>query len=98
MAVTQARALASTDIRCEGCGKVRTVDTRQARRWREGHIPGTCITCRGGSVTRVSGDKHLAFWLTAFGVKVPRGGARAIITAGGTPPELAQLARDIYGP
>jgi len=97
LAITKARALHRDDIRCDQCGNVRTVDTRQARRWREGHIAGTCITCRGGSATRVCKDGHLAFWLTAYGVKVPRGKAREIITAGGTPPELVQLAKDVWG-
>lgn len=96
MAITQARGLASTDIRCD-CGSVRTVDQRQARRWREGHIPGTCASCRGGSVTRVARDRDIGFWLKAYGVKIPRGAkARDVLTASGIPPELAELAREAF--
>lgn len=97
MAITQARGLCSTDIRCPGCGDVRTVDVRQARQWREGHIIGTCVTCRGGSKTRVARDRDIGFWLRAYGVDIPRGvKARDVVTASGIPPALAELAREAF--
>ena len=97
MAIRAARGLASTDIRCPDCNKVRTVDPRHARRWREGHEPGTCATCRGGSVTRKARDQDYAFWLRSYGVPVPRGQkATQVIAASGIPPDLAEFARSCF--
>ena len=44
------------------------------------------------------GDSHLGFWLKVYGVKVPRGGARKVIAAGGVPAELIELARQVWPP
>ncbi len=71
MAITVYRGLAATDIRC-GCGNVRTVTHRQARRWREGHIPGTCVACRGGQNARITRDRDLSYWLRLYGVTLPK--------------------------
>ena len=99
MAITLARGLAATDIRCPDCGNVRTVDRRHARRWREGHDHGTCISCRGGSNVRVARDRDIAYWLRLYGVPVPRGvKARDVITASGVPPDLARFAREVFPP
>lgn len=97
MTVRQARGLAVTDIRCPQCNKVRTVDPRHARRWREGHEPGLCAKCRGASATRVARDKDIGFWLNQYGVTVPRGQkARAVVTASGVPPALKEFARSCF--
>lgn len=97
MAITEARGLAPTDIRCPGCGNVRTVDARQARRWREGHIPGDCAKCRGGSATRVARDRDVGYWLRLHGAQIPRGQkARDYVTASGLPPSLAEFAKECF--
>lgn len=97
MTISAARGLASTDIRCPDCHKVRTVDARHARRWREGHEPGLCASCRGGSATRKARDRDYAFWLKQFGVPVPRGTrAMDVIAASGVPPALGEFAKRCY--
>lgn len=97
MAITEARGLCSSDIRCPECSRVRTVDPRHARRWREGHDTGLCARCRGGSATRVARDRDIGFWLKQYGVSIPRGTkAREVVTASGLPDELAEFARSCF--
>lgn len=99
MAVSEARGLSPCDIRCPQCKKVRTVDPRQARRFREGHIAGTCSVCRGRGATRKATDKAMRYWLTEFGAPVPRHmKARDYLAASGMPSELAQFARECFPP
>ena len=94
---TEARGLCNTQIRCPQCHHVRQVDPRQARRWRENHIQGLCVTCRGGQATRVARDRDIGYWLKMYGVPIPRGTkARDVITASGIPPELAEYARNCF--
>lgn len=90
-------AVARDDIRCPQCQSVRSVDTRQARRWRQGHITGVCSACRGRSSTRIAKDQHISYWLKLYGVQVPRGQKpRDVIAASGIPPDLARLAKDCW--
>lgn len=97
MTISSAKGLCVSDIRCPECKRVRTVDPRHARRWREGHEPGLCAKCRGASPTRVARDKDIRFWLNQYGVQVPRGQkARTVVTASGLPPDLADFARSCF--
>lgn len=87
---------AHDSIRCPGCGATRLVTHRQRRRaTAEGGI--LCTTCRGGQTARNHKDSDLRYWLEAFGAApAPRTPAREIVTAGGAPPELVELARAIF--
>ena len=97
VAITEARGLAITDIRCPACRGVRTVDPRQARRWREGHIPGTCASCRGGTASRKARERDIGYWLRLHGAEIPRGvKPRDYITASGAPPSLLEFAKDCF--
>ena len=97
MAITQARGLAPTDIRCPGCQAVRTVDKRQARRWREGHLTGHCVSCRGLPSTRVARERDIGYWLKLHGAQIPRGQKpREFLTASGMPESLKAFARDCF--
>ena len=94
---TEARGLVKTQIRCPQCHHVRNVGDREARKWREHHVAGLCVTCRGGQATRVARDRDIGYWLKMYGVPIPRGTkARDVITASGIPPELAEYARNCF--
>ena len=85
-------------MKCPGCGLTRRVSSRHARNWRNGAVStgGLCSTCRGHTPMQKYGDSHLRFWLQVYGVKTPRGGARNVIASGGAPPELIELARQVW--
>ncbi len=87
---------APTTIQCPGCGNHRTVTPRQHRRAKtSGGI--LCTICRGGTETRQHTDTDLRYWLTAYGANPPaRKSVRQFIAAGGTPPELKELAQSIF--
>lgn len=81
--------------RCEGCGAPRSFDvtSRQAARIRAGHSGSLCRSCRAGPVE--AGESDYRFWLTMFGVKVPRGAnALDVVRASGLPEDLADLATE----
>lgn len=92
MSVTVAR----DTIACPKCGSQRIVTHRQRRRsLSEGGI--LCSTCRGIGSTRRFTDDDLRFWLRRYNCPCPTGTpVRQFIAAGGCPPELIELARDVF--
>jgi hypothetical protein len=80
--------------RCERCGVLRTVSTRQTRRIEAGHSGSLCNVCRGGEI--VARDQDYRFWLNLYGVPVPDPPASAFeaVVASGLPPDLADLATE----
>lgn len=89
-------ATAHDTITCPTCGAKRQVTHRQRRRANaEGGI--LCAACRGGQAARKCKDSDLRFWLEAYGAPLaPRTPVRSVITAGGAPPDLVELARAIF--
>jgi len=49
------------EIVCPGCGRIRLVSERNARR-----APQTCMLCRNPSRRKDPDDKDRRFWLTRF--------------------------------
>ena len=85
-------------VRCPVCRRYRVVGTRQARRIRAGENTGICSSCRGEEMDpRPCADEHLRFWLRSFGVRLPRGmTAREAVRAGFAPPDLVELAQQVW--
>lgn len=82
--------------RCDNCGGTLAVSDRQARRIRTGRSTARCGSCRGLNGA-VATETAYRYWLTRFGVSVPRGGrALDVVMASGLPPDLADLARDFH--
>lgn len=78
--------------RCDSCGERREVGDRQARRIRMAG-GGKCSACRGARVIEPR-DSDYRYWLSMFGVEVPKGmSARESVVASGMPDELQALAK-----
>lgn len=93
MAVTVAR----DTIVCPTCGSQRVVTIRQARRARTLANGIPCTVCRGIGPTRPVRDEDYRWWLRRYGVKCPADvSPREFIVASGVPPELAELALDVF--
>jgi hypothetical protein len=80
--------------RCGGCGATLEVGVRQLRRIKNTTGAALCRTCRGGRSIEAR-DSDYRFWLSKYGVEVPRGvpALEAVAASGSLPPELAALAQ-----
>jgi hypothetical protein len=85
-------------ICCPGCHSSRVVSPTWSRR--SAKAGGTlCTSCRGRQSVRKHRESDLRFWLSAFGVVVPaRTPVRQFLAAGGAPPELVELAKQVWPP
>ncbi len=85
-------------ITCPRCTTERVVSPTWSRR--SAKQGGTlCASCRGRGKVRQHRESDLRFWLNAFGVSVPaRTPVRQFLAAGGAPPELVELARQVWPP
>jgi hypothetical protein len=87
--------LAANEVRCPTCRHIRIVTVRHARRVQLGQHDPRCRRCRN-AIPQAT-DAHLRFWLNVYGAPCPANEpVREWVREHGIPPELKQLAHDIF--